>query len=100
MVSSMRSPGRHRHTFPAQLSAGRLLFRVRPHVNISVTPLAAFYARPERRRFDIIRIARHVDQGMMPTSVVVAERDQVLHAQLARVAERHRWAIGCLCFGA
>ena len=37
-------------------------------------------------------LARHVDQRLMAAGVVEAEGDQVLHAQLAHVAERHRRA--------
>jgi hypothetical protein len=37
-------------------------------------------------------IARHVDQRRVPTDVVEAIGDQVMHTLLAHVAERHRRA--------
>ena len=42
------------------------------------------------RHFGFGRIARHVDQRRVPTRVVEAVRDQLLHPELAYVAERHR----------
>jgi hypothetical protein len=39
-------------------------------------------------------LARHVDQRGVPAGIVETRRDQVLHAELAHVAERHRRAGG------
>jgi hypothetical protein len=67
----------------------RPLSPVRPHVRT--------WPGAGTRAPQIIGITRHVDQRLMPTRVIEAERDQMMHAQLAHVAERHRragWALG------
>ena len=69
---------------------------VRARVDVSTPALAALHARAERRHLGLGRIARHVDQCAVTAGIVEAGRDQVVHAQLAHVAERHRRAGGVL----
>jgi hypothetical protein len=54
--------------------------------------------KPQLRHLGVGRIARHVDQRDVPTGVIEAGCDQVLHAKLAYVAERHRRTSGVLGF--
>ena len=63
-----------------------------PSPRIRRRPAAALHPAFEPRHLGLDRIARHVDQRLMAARVVEAEGDQVLHAQLAHVAERHRRA--------
>src|SRR5262245_26872214 len=58
--------------------------------------LAALHPAPKRRHSDVIRIARHVDHGLMAAGIVVAECDQPMHAERVHVPEGHRRACGVL----
>jgi hypothetical protein len=69
-----------------------LLFPVGPHVDVTTarTALGAYDLACERGHFNVIGIARHVDQALVAARIVEAGRDEPLHAEVAHVAERHR----------
>ena len=72
-----------------------LLFPIRAHVDlVAAAALGADQARAKPRDLSISRIVRHVDQRGVPAGIVETRRNQVLHAELAHVAERHRRAGG------
>ena len=77
---------------PRQALTRGVLLPVRPHVNAPTarTALAALHVGLEPRNWRVTRIALHVDQRLVAAGVVQAIGDQVMHAQLAHVAERHR----------
>ena len=80
----------------------RLLFPVRANVDLvaSAAALGANHSASEIRHLGVGRIARHVDQGLVPAGIVKARRDEPLHAQFAYIAECHRRARRCLGLGA
>jgi hypothetical protein len=71
--------------FPASLSSSAAAI-----LPAAPTALGTLYALLKRRHLNVIGIARHVDQGLVSAGIVQAIGDQVLHPQLAHVAERHR----------
>ena len=72
----------------------RLLFPARSNVDLVPTAaaLGADHARAEIRDFSFGRITPHFDQRSVTAGVIEARRNKPLHAQLAHVAERLRWA--------
>ena len=81
-----------------QAVARWLLFPIWAYVDL-VAPTAALGTddpASEPRHLGLGRIARYVDQCGMSAGIVQTERDQVLHAEIAHVAERHRRAGGVL----
>ena len=65
-----------------------LLFPVRAHVDLVAAAAAPHFTRTESRHLGLGRVARHVDQRGVEARILEAIADQVLHAQLAHVAER------------
>ena len=56
----------------------------------SAAALGADHVAAKPRNLYVGRIARHVDQALVPAGIVEARRNQPCYAQLAPVAERHR----------
>ena len=83
--------GAGRECSPPSLDRARL-FPVRPNVDRAAThpALVAHDLGPERRDRRVARIARNVDEGLMPARIVKAVRDQTRNALLAHVGERLR----------
>jgi hypothetical protein len=86
--------------FAGQTLAWRLLFPVRPHVDVSAAraALGAYDLVTKPRHFGIVRVFRHVDQALVAARIVEAGRNEPLYAEMAHVAERHRgagWVLGC-----
>jgi hypothetical protein len=60
--------------------------------NAPTDHIAAFDPTLKRRDFDVIGVARHVNDSLVPIRVVEAIGDQVMHTLLAHIAQGHRWA--------
>src|SRR5262249_13689664 len=67
---------------PGQALARRLLFPVRPHINLSTfgAALGAYDFAGKRRNLGIVGILRNVDQALVAAGIVEAGGDQPLHA--------------------
>jgi hypothetical protein len=82
----------HRHTLLVRLSCGGDSFQF-GRTSDAVAPAAALgtdHPAFQVPHLGLGRVARHIDQRRMSAGIVEAVRDQVLHAKLAHVAERHR----------
>ena len=72
----------------------RLFLPIRTHVYVAATrpTLGAHGLAGKRRDLGVVGILRHVDQTLVSARIVEASGDEVLHAEVAHVTERHRRA--------